>query len=79
MSKSPRADIDFQVEKFNLSSVNDILFYIPLDITSGELSVYGEAANAGGKGTGYANIFFRDGDIILDKQRFKTLKHLLYE
>ncbi len=80
MSKSPRADIDFQVEKFNLSSVNDILLlYIPLDITSGELSVYGEAAYAGGKGTGYANIFFRDGDIISDKQRFKTWKHLLYE
>lgn len=80
MSKTPRADIDFQLTNFNLSSINSLLLlYVPLDITSGELSVYGELAYAREEGVGYANVFFKEGDIISDKQRFKTWKHVLYE
>lgn len=80
LAKVPSLDMDYALTKFQLKTINTVLMgYIPLDVTEGELSVYGEVAYLQGKGTGYAKVFFKEGDIIANKQRFQTWKHFFYE
>jgi len=80
LAKIPRMDMDFELTKFQLKTANNILMaYIPLDVTEGELSVYGEVAYAEGKGDGYAKVFFKEGDIVANKQKFQSWKHFFYE
>lgn len=75
-----QADLDFEIEKFEMSSVNKTLrYYIPLDITKGKLSAYGEAAMSKAKAIGYAKVFFSDGDIIAKNQHYLGLKHFFIE
>ncbi|MDZ4663167.1 MAG: DUF748 domain-containing protein [Pseudomonadota bacterium] len=76
----PTLDIDFKLENFQLASINRTLrAYLPLDITSGELNLYGELAGTKGKSVGYGKIFFKNGDIVAKKQKFINLKHFALE
>lgn len=80
MSEKPRLDVDFQLTKFRVPTINDItLLYLPLDITKGELELYGEAAMSHGSLVGYTNVFFKEGDIIAQRQKFVSFKHFAYE
>jgi hypothetical protein len=73
-------DLDFSILQFHMNSTNQVLrIYIPLDITKGTLSVYGEIAANKKEAIGYAKVFFKDGDIIAYKQNYLNVKHLAFE
>jgi hypothetical protein len=76
LSSPMRGDVDFQLRHFDLKSVNRVSrHYIPLDISKGQLDVFGEAAMAKGRAKGYVKFFFKDGDIIARKQEFLSIQH----
>lgn len=80
LSEPLQVDLDFKIEKFNLTTINKTLrYYIPVDISKGVLSAYGEAATSQGKAVGYAKVFFSDGDIIAKNQYFVGAKHFFIE
>lgn len=76
----PAVDLDFSLTKFQPQTLNKILrIYIPLDITSGNLDVFGEMATRQGKAKGYVRVFFADGDIVAPKQKYLSAKHFFIE
>lgn len=80
LSTPLRADLDFKLVQFQVQSANKLAqHYIPLDFTAGRLDVFGEAATAKGRATGYIKFFFKDGDIIAPKQKFSSIKHFFIE
>lgn len=80
VSSPPELDLDFQVENFELAKLNKLLLlYVPLDITSGQLSLYGETLIQKGQRQGYLKVFFKDGDILAPKQNFLSGKHFFLE
>lgn len=80
LAKTSRADINFSMLKFHPDTVNQMLLtYLPIDLTQGELSIYGEAAMSHDSLKGYANIFMKDVDVIAPKQELLSIKHFLYE
>ena len=80
LSNPPRIDADFSLTEFRFNSVNTLLrSYIPIDITSGTLDIYGEGAMNKGRAKGYVKVFFKDGDIVAPKQKFISAKHFLIE
>jgi hypothetical protein len=80
LSKTPRFDIDYSLVAFHPKSINSLLLtYLPLDLTSGELSLYGETAMTKGDLEGYINIFLKDVDVIAPDQKIVSFKHLLIE
>lgn len=80
MSNPSRGDVDFKLTNFSLSSINTVLRqYIPLDITSGTLDLFGEAITSDGRINGYVKFFFKDGDVIAPKQKYLSTKHFFAE
>lgn len=80
MVSPPQGDFDFSFENFHLNSINaNLRSYIPLDVTKGDLSVYGELASRDKNAIGYVKIFYKDGDIIAPKQAYKGIKHFFIE
>lgn len=76
----PEGDVDFELEKFNISSINTLLrAYIPIDITKGELSLYSELISEKKAVRGYLKLFLKDTDVIAPKQKFKGIKHFFIE
>lgn len=76
----PNIDIDFKLLGFKPETINQTLrIYIPLDITKGLMNFYGEVATAQKQAVGYSKVFFKDGDIIAQKQRFIGFKHFIFE
>lgn len=73
-------DIDFELLQFPMNSINQVLrAYIPLDITQGILSIYGEAVSDQKEMVGYAKVFFKNGDIIAPKQKYFNFRHFAFE
>ncbi len=80
LAKLPRADINFSMVKFHPRTVNELLMtYLPLDLSKGEISIYGEAATSRGDVKGYANVFLKDVTVIAQDQNFVSVKHFFYE
>lgn len=78
--KKPRVDLDFKIEHFRPSSLNKMLrLYIPLDVTKGDVALYGELAAEDGAARGYAKFFLKDGDIIAPAQDYLGVKHFFIE
>lgn len=79
LSMPMKGDIDFQMTDFKLNTINQLLLaYIPLDVTKGTFSMYGETVYSG-DAKGYVKVFFRDGDIIFKKQDIHGVKHFFLE
>ncbi len=77
LAEQTRADLDIQLKDFDIPKANKLLMaYLPLDITKGKLSVYGELAMAAGQTQGYMNLFLKEADVISPKQKFISFKHL---
>jgi hypothetical protein len=75
-----RGSLDYKVANFRVSTINTILrAYIPIDLTSGTLSVYGETTLKGDEATGYSNVFLKEGDVIAPSQQFLSAKHFFIE
>lgn len=73
LAKKPRFDIDFSLVKFHPKTINGMLLtYLPLDLTSGELSIYSEVASTKGEVAGYVNVFLKDVDVIAPDQKIKS-------
>jgi hypothetical protein len=80
ISRPPRFDLDLKLESFNLPSVNKLLLaYVPVDLSKGRLSLYAEAASAGGKTRGYVKAFLQEGDVISPKEKIVSPKNLVIE
>lgn len=80
LAKTPRADVNFSMIKFHPDTVNQMLLtYLPIDLTKGELSIYGEAAASHDELKGYANVFMKDVDVIAPQQELISVKHFFYE
>lgn len=80
LAKLPRLDLDFSLIDFHPKSVNPVLLsYLPLDLTSGEITVYGEAATTKGNVKGYVNLFLKDVDVIAPDQKLLSVKHFFVE
>jgi len=80
LAKPPRFEGTFSLEDFHPKSVNALLLsYVPLDLTSGDISVYGETATAKGEVKGYVNLFLKDVDVIAPDQKILSFKHFLVE
>jgi autotransporter translocation and assembly factor TamB len=76
----PEGDFDAEVVHFKIPTVNNFLrAYIPIDITKGDLSLYGEMASQDKTVKGYVKLFLKDTDIIAPKQKYTGVKHFLYE
>ncbi len=76
MAKSLRGDINVEIENFQPQTMNALLLhYLPLDITKGSVSVFGEAAMSKGEVVGYANLYLKDFDVIAPQQNLVSLKH----
>ena len=74
-----RASVDFQLVDFHVPTVNQILLaYVPIDITHGDLSIYGEMATAG-DAVGYMKVFFKKGNIVIRNKDFLSIKHVFAE
>lgn len=80
LAEDLRLDLDFKIEKFRPQSLNQTLrLYVPVDITHGEASLYGEVAAQNGRVEGYGKLFLRDGDIIAPAQDYLGIKHFFIE
>lgn len=80
LAKLPRLQAHFSLVNFHPKMVNQLLLaYVPLDLTSGEISFYGEVALAKGEIDGYVNLFLHNVDVIAPSQKFLSFKHFLYE
>lgn len=80
LTKFPRLDLDMKIEKFKPSTTNSLLrLYVPVDITQGEVSAYGEVAAQDGKAWGYAKVLFSEGDVIAPGQDYIGVKHFFVE
>lgn len=76
----PMADINFAMTDFDLKTLNGLMLEVlPLDITRGKLSAYIEGASEKNFSNGYAKIFFDDVDVVENKQKFKSGRHVLIE
>lgn len=77
---SETMNIDYYLENLDMTKVNKVLLhYVPVDITSGTLSVYGEINRNNGKDRGYTKVFLEDFDIIRTDQDFVGVKHFFIE
>lgn len=80
LSRPARGHIGFELENFNLATLNNLLLlYIPLDITKGQMNLYGEISAVNAEANGYVKFFLKDGDIIARTQHFKSAKHFVLE
>lgn len=80
LAESRRADLNFELKGFRMDTVNDALrTYVPIDITRGLLSLYGEVILQESDAEGYAKIFLHDGDVIAPRQKFFSIKHFFLE
>ena len=74
------ADFNFSMTDFDLKTLNGLMLEVlPLDITRGKLSAYIEAASEKDFSNGYAKVFFDDVDVVENKQKFKSGRHILIE
>lgn len=80
LSKVPKLDADFRLEKLQLTTINEALMKtVPLNVTRGVLSVYGEAVMKGKAVDGYAKFFLKDADIITMEKDLKGGKRIFAE
>lgn len=80
MALPPMADVNFTLVDFDVKRLNGLLLlFLPMDITRGKISVYSEAASEKGYSNGYAKVFFDDIDVVENKQKFKSGRHVLIE
>jgi len=76
----PEGDVDFELEKFDISSINALLrAYVPIDITKGEVDLYSEIISENKAVKGYLKLFLKDTDVIAPKQEYKGIKHFFIE
>lgn len=76
----PMVDVNFAMTDFDLKTLNGLMLEVlPLDITRGKMSAYVEAASEKDFSNGYAKIFFDDVDVVENKQKFKSGRHVLIE
>lgn len=80
LSRPPRGRIGFELEDFRMNTLNRLLMlYIPIDITKGQMSLYGQISTANSDAKGYFKIFLKDTDIIAKSQDFISGKHFTVE
>lgn len=80
LSRPPRGHVGIELEKFKIATLNRLLLlYVPVDITKGEMSLYGEATTSKANAKGYVKFFLTDGDIIANTQDFVSGKHFALE
>lgn len=73
-------NIDFKLENLNMESINKVLiYYIPVDLSSGTLSVYGELDRNREVNMGYLKIFLENFVILANDQEFVSTKHVFIE
>lgn len=73
-------NIDYSLEGLDMTTVNKVLLnYIPVDVTKGMLSVYGELDRNKNKDRGYIKIFLEDFKFLEVDQEFKNTQHLIIE
>ncbi len=77
---NPKFDFDLKVTNFDLTTVNELLrFYVPLDVTKGDLTIYSEIKGTKEKGKAYARVFFEDLDVYTIDQKLFSVEHALFE
>tara|TARA_Y100000768_G_scaffold388938_1_gene388974 strand:- start:12517 stop:13539 length:1023 start_codon:yes stop_codon:yes gene_type:complete len=75
----PIMDLNYSLRNFSITEINKLLMkYIPLDFSSGELTLIGEYVSHKDV-KAYTNFFFKDLDVIATEQSFKNTSHILYE
>ena len=80
LSDPLRLDVNFSLVDFHPKSVNALLLsYLPLDLTSGEIRIYGETAMAKGEMKGYVNLFLKEVDVVAPNQKLLGVKHFFLE
>ncbi|MGZ3691756.1 MAG: DUF748 domain-containing protein [Pseudobdellovibrio sp.] len=77
----PEGEAHIEMEKFEISSINSVLrYYIPLDITHGEASIYSEIASEPHNTVhGYFKLFLANTDVIAPNQKYLSWKHFFIE
>lgn len=74
-----KASVDFKLENLKVPTLNQILLaYVPIDVSHGSLSIYGETATAGDT-AGYVKVFFKEGNVVIRKQDYHSVKHFFIE
>jgi hypothetical protein len=80
LKEFPEGDFDAEVAHFKIPTVNNFLrAYVPIDITQGEFSLYGEMVSQNKVIKGYAKLFLKDTDVIAPKQKYTGPKHFFME
>jgi hypothetical protein len=76
-TKKPMSiDLDAQVRNFQITKLNPYLKnHMPLTFTKGTVDVYAEVFSQDGKMKGYIKPFFRELDVVANKEHFKNVKH----
>ncbi len=78
--QEPRFDINFKLSSFDLQKVNRLLrYYVPLDISTGSLTVFAEMTGSMKNAEGYARVFADDLDIVELGQQYQSGRHFLFE
>lgn len=73
-------NLDMELRDFNLTVINPYLKrHVPLTFTKGSLDLYSEVVSTKGKIKGYAKPFFKDLDVVANKEEFKGPKHFGFE
>lgn len=79
LSKEPQLDIDYKLTNFKLKKINQLLLnYVPIDVTEGTLSIYGEVIKSK-EYEGYLKVFIDEIDIVKVDQNYKGVQHFLTE
>ncbi len=73
-------DINVKIDKFKINTLNKLLLsYVPLDITSGELTILSEFKGDANNAKAYARVFLDDLDVVKPDQEFKGASHFFIE
>lgn len=76
----PTVDLKAELKNFDLTSTNKLLkHYVPVDLTSGTLSLLAEAQGSVENLDGYARVYLAQLDILEMDQDYKSGPHFLIE
>jgi len=73
-------DINFEIKSFDMTSINKLLkHYVPVDLTSGSLSILAEIKGDTSKLGGYARVYIKNLDVLELDQDYKSATHFAIE
>ena len=73
-------DFNLFIDDYDLSRLNKLLrHYVPIDVTTGSLSVFAEIKGKVSSAKGYVRVFLKDLNILKLDQSYLSTRHFFFE